>query len=335
MQGWAHLGWPKGIAMRYMLFRDRRSLVTNIVGLLGYVIVAFVLTLQTYAWLVPEAYRYPPLVERGSWLWDLLVLNLGFLLNRVIWRVYSVRRIYGWKQGMLAIPRLVWSNFVNGCATSRAIYLYVRALVLGKKIGWDKTAHLLPAAFSQAPAEPLRLPFRSIDPEKSEELLHLVSFDDLLRFWVFPLELLVDGEILLATPDPPEPFRVAEIEAQLGRKVRFCLSTRADIAAAIRFGFRWARMHDGETQECPPDLATAGRNYPRIGDLLLEDRAITPDKLHEAVSRFVPSDGMRFGEFLVLFEYIDRAELEKALTRQELITRTESEVACAAPAGRS
>jgi adsorption protein B len=150
LQGWKNLGWQGNPGMRYMLYRDRKAILTNEVCLFGYVIVLIVMTLLTYTRLASDAYSYPALVEKGSWLWNLLLVNLGFLLNRLGWRFYSVNRIYGWKQGLLAVPRQVCSNIVNGFATSRAIYMFVLAGLLRKRIAWDKTAHVLPAQLALA-----------------------------------------------------------------------------------------------------------------------------------------------------------------------------------------
>lgn len=150
LQGWRNLGWGGSLGMRYTLLRDRKAIVTNEVCLFGYLIVIFVVALLSYTWLAPDAYNYPALVERGSLLWKLLIANFFFLLNRIAWRFYSVYRIYGWKQGCLAVPRQVCSNIVNGFATTRAIYIYIRAALLRKRIAWDKTAHVLPAQLAMA-----------------------------------------------------------------------------------------------------------------------------------------------------------------------------------------
>jgi adsorption protein B len=153
LQGWNNLGWSGGLGMRYMLARDRKAIVTNEVSLLGYFIVLFVVSLWSYTRLVPDAYHYPPLVEKGSWLWNVLLLNVLFLLNRMWWRFYCVRNVYGWKQGLLALPRQICSNLVNGFATNRALYIYFRATLLRKKIAWDKTAHVLPGQLTLATDE--------------------------------------------------------------------------------------------------------------------------------------------------------------------------------------
>jgi adsorption protein B len=96
--------------------------------------------------LVPEAYRYPPLVEVGSWLWYVIVIDTVFLFWRALQRAVAVKRIYGWKQALVSLPRQIWLNVINFLATTRAMYLFARYLVTGELIPWDKTAHVYPTA---------------------------------------------------------------------------------------------------------------------------------------------------------------------------------------------
>jgi adsorption protein B len=145
LQGWKSLGWQGSLWMKYVLFRDRKGLVTNQAVAAGYAAVAFVVAVWTTSALVPDAYRYPPLVERGSLLWYLMWANGAFMLNRLAQRAFCVQRLYGWRQALLAIPRQFWSNIVNFRASSRAIRLYARHLRTGKPIAWDKTGHVFPS----------------------------------------------------------------------------------------------------------------------------------------------------------------------------------------------
>jgi len=146
LQGWSNLGWKGGAGLRYTLFRDRKALVTNELCLAGYGMALLVLCVLGYSHFAPDAYHYPALVRKGSWLWYVLLANFGFLLNRMGWRFYSVYSVYGWHQALLAVPRQACSNIINGFATTRAIYLFCRAVLKGKSIAWDKTAHVLPAS---------------------------------------------------------------------------------------------------------------------------------------------------------------------------------------------
>jgi adsorption protein B len=128
-----------------MLYRDRKALVTNLATILGYVIVSIVVSVWTMQRLLPNSYRFPPLVERGSLLWYLLLGTLALLLHRTMLRIYCVFRLYGPRQAALSAPRMLWGNVVNFGATVRAIRIYLRYLRTGKSIAWDKTNHSYPA----------------------------------------------------------------------------------------------------------------------------------------------------------------------------------------------
>ncbi len=145
LQGWAKIGWQGGFWERYMLYRDRKSLVTNIFNLLGYVVVLTVFGLYLNAVLRPDSYRYPPLVEQGTWLWNLILADTALLVARSAQRAFHVWRVYGWMQAFLALPRQLWGNVINFAATCRALYLFARYLKTGKLIAWDKTAHAFPS----------------------------------------------------------------------------------------------------------------------------------------------------------------------------------------------
>jgi bacteriophage N4 adsorption protein B len=144
-QGWEHLGWRGGIGTRYMLYRDRKALVTNFVNLIGYLVVAVVLAELAFRTVVPDAYRYPPLVEHGGLLWYLIIANALLLLERVAMRAWCVLQVHDLPQAVLSVPRTIWGNVINFFATVRAVRLYWRYVTTGKLIAWDKTAHVYPS----------------------------------------------------------------------------------------------------------------------------------------------------------------------------------------------
>lgn len=145
LQGWAKLGWQGNFWTRYMLARDRKALLTNQVSMLANCVVPAIAALWLYQGFFPEAYRYPPIVESGTWPWYLLQINLFFFFWRVGMRMFYVWRVYNFWQALLSVPRLVWGNTINFLATMRAFRLYFRYLVTGKVIAWDKTEHVYPS----------------------------------------------------------------------------------------------------------------------------------------------------------------------------------------------
>ena len=145
LQGWASMGWQGNFWTRYMLYRDRKGLITNIVSMTANVVVPVVALIWLYTQIKPDAYNYPPIVERDTWLWYLLQINLFFFFWRSFCRLLYVYFVYGFGEALLSFPRLIWGNVINFAATMRAFRLYARYLLTGKVIAWDKTDHVYPS----------------------------------------------------------------------------------------------------------------------------------------------------------------------------------------------
>lgn len=143
-QGWATLGWRGSWVHKYMLFRDRKALVTNVANMFGYLVVAVVLALWIANWQTSACPCYPPLIEPGTWTWYVILINSGLFIWRLVLRAYCVQRTHGWAQSALSVPRVVWGNIVNFAATVRALRLYLSHVRTGRMITWDKTAHHYP-----------------------------------------------------------------------------------------------------------------------------------------------------------------------------------------------
>jgi adsorption protein B len=176
LQGWAHLGWTGNVWTKYMLYRDRKALITNLVNVLGYCVVFTVLAVWVTMWLDPEAYRYPPLLQKGTWVWYMVMANFGLVMERVVIRMYCVQRLHGWQQALLSVFRMIWGNIINFAATCRAIKLYARYLRTGKLIAWDKTAHVFP---SEAELQIFRHKLGTMLVEK--RLITMTQLDEALR----------------------------------------------------------------------------------------------------------------------------------------------------------
>ncbi len=145
LQGWASIGWQGGLSTKYMLYRDRKALVNNYINMLGYWVLTVVLLYYLSLWLIPDSYRYPPLVRKWSWIWYLIWIDSVLMMVRICERCFCVYRFYDLPQALLSIPRFFWANVINFAAGSRALYLYAKYLVTGKFIPWDKTSHVFPS----------------------------------------------------------------------------------------------------------------------------------------------------------------------------------------------
>lgn len=140
-QGWGTIGWQKGAKLRYFLYRDRKSIVTNLANVFAYFLVLNVVGMMIYSKITQDAWWFPPLLKEGGFIWWLLILNAFFFFVRIIQRAYFTGRTYGVKNALLSVPRVVWGNIINFVAMVKAGSTMIAHSISGEKIGWDKTTH--------------------------------------------------------------------------------------------------------------------------------------------------------------------------------------------------
>lgn len=176
-QGWRLMGWRGNLATKYFLFRDRKGIVTSIVAVLAYVVAAHFLICLAAEKLGYLPMRYPSIFATETWLLAVLTGNAFAFALRLVQRYYFVARVYGWEQGLMSVPRVVMSNFVNFAATVRAWRLFLAHVLFGRRIVWDKTAHDFPdqADLGQQRQRlgELLLTWQAVLPEHVEQALAL------------------------------------------------------------------------------------------------------------------------------------------------------------------
>lgn len=175
LQGWSQVGWEGSLATKYLLFRDRKGLVTSFVAIVAYILLAQHLLFMVMTSMDWWTTYYPSVFSPHSGLMQLMWAN-GILLSlRVLQRGYFVGRLYGWEHALLSAPRMIIGNFINAMAAARAWRLYLGHLFLGKPLVWDKTMHDFPSA-DQLVQQRLRLgdllmSWRAIDQESLNKAL--------------------------------------------------------------------------------------------------------------------------------------------------------------------
>lgn len=144
LMGWDRLGWQGTLADRYMLWRDRKALLNAVLIVAGYVGLAHIAGLAAAQKLWPAAHAIPGFAPPGSALAWLMVINGALLGWRLALRWAFVTRLYGWREGLRAIPRTLVSNFINARAAFRAAERFAGLARTGGRAAWDKTAHRFP-----------------------------------------------------------------------------------------------------------------------------------------------------------------------------------------------
>jgi adsorption protein B len=175
MQGWKQNGWSGSIKDRYLLFRDRKGIVTTFFGILAYLLV-----IQLICFGVAHAFGLLPRTFASRFVdsqWEHAVMyaNAVALSLRIVQRFYFVTRLYGWEHGVLSVPRMIVGNFITCLAVGRAWRLFVAHLFTGKRLAWDKTMHDFPSS-DGLPGKRQRLgevlmSWQAIDHDKLEQAL--------------------------------------------------------------------------------------------------------------------------------------------------------------------
>jgi len=142
LQSWEYHSGRETMRHLYWFWRDRKSLVGNIVGPLVNLLFLYGVTTLALAdylhrpWgLGREAYGLAPAAVAG--------LALQILHTSV--RMACCTRIYGWRFAVLVPVRVVAANWINCFATSLAIWNYSAAKMQAMPLRWAKTDHVYPS----------------------------------------------------------------------------------------------------------------------------------------------------------------------------------------------
>jgi adsorption protein B len=131
LQGWERFGWAGSRSEVYWLWRDRKGLAGNPLGVIANAI--FLYGLATAMWT-----RLTPLAT------ELTFVTLAFQALRIAIRMACVARVYG-PVFALGVPlRLPYGNLLNAAATVQALGRYTAARVKGTPLRWLKTEHSYP-----------------------------------------------------------------------------------------------------------------------------------------------------------------------------------------------
>ena len=142
-EAWQATGWVGNFAMRYALYRDRKSVASNVFALFGYAVLLGVVPMLI--WHAFDSRIVAPHVENNRYIWTLLDLVLAMTLWRLMQKAYFVASMYGPVQGLLAVVRPPWGAVINGLATLRAIALFTHAMREKRTVVWSKTEHSFPS----------------------------------------------------------------------------------------------------------------------------------------------------------------------------------------------
>lgn len=134
LQSAKKFGWFGTFLNCIFLFRDRKSLMANLLGMIGLCLLPFAFQLSS---------------EKMLSLSPIFGLNTIFLMNRLWQRSIAFKRVYPLKVSFEVVLRYPLSIVINGLAGMLAIKNYSRSVFFKKPSVWVKTEHELPKDFGQ------------------------------------------------------------------------------------------------------------------------------------------------------------------------------------------
>jgi bacteriophage N4 adsorption protein B len=135
LAGWDRLGWHGSWADLWMQMRDRRVILAAII-----VATSYFAALLTFAVMALQHLNDTQIIPLSPMLQNMLLLCAFALFWRVVFRFGFVTFAYGWRDGLLSIPRMLTGNIISILSAKRACVQYM-AICLGRRVTWDKTEH--------------------------------------------------------------------------------------------------------------------------------------------------------------------------------------------------
>lgn len=363
LQGWEQMGWSGSLANRYLLFRDRKGVVTAFINIIAYVILVQLLALialrQSGLWDV----SFPTPFETNGFIKYLLLANGFALAWRLVHRCYFTGILYGWQHALLAIPRMVVGNFVNFMAASRAWRMFLVGKVLNRKLVWDKTMHDFPStdlvAIAPRKLGSVLLSWQAITDNNLQSALAEQQTRQMPLGRILLSNGWLDDETLAeAIAFQSELPRVFEVASKVDRStlladefalrwrvvpLRISADGRPQIAVASPLSAEGLEQISAELGSQPEQFiareseiisqlrrldasdnqSLPDASAPLLGDLLIEMGLLDRNVFNAAMLHYRPQQHGRIGDYLVDIGVLPRATIEQAVTRQHSHYKTE------------
>jgi len=357
LQGWSQIGWEGSLAHKYLLVRDRKGILTSLLTLVAYVLLAQFILFQAAAELGWWKAQYPSIFATQEWLGTVIWLNVVAYALRVVQRIYFVTRLFGWVHGIMSVPRLIVGNLVNFMATARAWKIFLSHHILGTRIVWDKTMHDFPTSDAlvrdkQRLGE-LLVAWQAVDEQAlqsaldeqsqrkvplgrilvsrgvldEETLAEAIAFQsDLLRIHL-DADMVQSGANLL-----PVDLCVRErlLPIATGEGKPLLVAAARPVPAQAMERLRSILDYEPEQRIARESEIAAGLRLlrgdaqafnahatPLLGDILLEKGLIEPEVLASALEGYRPDQHGRIGDFLVRRGVVTLDAIQEAIGVQQ------------------
>ena len=263
LQSWEFQRARGNLRYLYWFWRDRKSVVGNLVTPLTNLV--FFYGAVTLAW-THALHRDWGLARESAYVESFLVAGLTLQIVHTAIRIFCSARIYGWRFAFGVPVRILFANWMNGAATSLAIWTYANAKLHRRPLRWAKTEHAYPSRATLL-NEPRRL-------------------SDILTgsLWITPEQLAA------ALLTKPPGLRLGEHLVALGHITEQDLYEALSLQNNLPLGKPdLASVSVPVTRSLPAALARKWRLLPfRIaaGEIYVAGSDLPDDEMHKDIRRF-------------------------------------------------
>ena len=83
LQSWRNVGWKGDARFKFVLYRDRKAVISNAINFFAYVVILYLICYEAVRFGFAAYRQLPPIVVKGTLLWDLVVIDEAHRLRNV------------------------------------------------------------------------------------------------------------------------------------------------------------------------------------------------------------------------------------------------------------
>jgi adsorption protein B len=280
-------GWRETISQLYWFWRDRKGLISNLLGPVMNAIFLYGLIAWWASGMTGSGWRV--ILNGKPWMEDAFGFSIALQAIHLGVRMRFSARIYGWKFASAVPARVLLGNVINSLATASAIYRYFHAKWRRQPLVWLKTEHAYPSRAVLA-SERRRL------GEILVGLQRLTAADLETALAAQPAELRL-GEYLvhLGKLTEQDLYQCLSLQQSVGFEVLERSQVSAMIARSLpaEVSCKWKvlgfKVEDGELFVAGPDVPSEAMSSDlrRFSSLEIRFHLVTPENFESLQREFL------------------------------------------------
>lgn len=288
LQSWEHHGWRSTLPQAYWFWRDRKSLINNLLTPMLHLLFLYGLATLAWSWHTHQAWGLAQQM-RGHLPLALSPVLVALEAGHLAIRAGCSARVYGIKFAAFSPVRALWGNWMNFLAAACAVGRYGSAKLRGHPLVWLKTEHAYPnrSALEEhvRPLEEILVNSQYLTAEQLADALASKPPARTLAVHLLKLEVISEQDLYEAIS--------LERNLPLGKPERVSAGATRSIPAAIArkwgvlpFKIAAGHLHIAGSEPPSDEMQTELRRY---SSLELRFQLVTPTDFAELAEQYLPA----------------------------------------------